>query len=121
QAAPSWSPDGQYLVYESYQGNNLDIYIMHVDPVESPIRLPGNSDAPDFSPAWSPEGRRIAFVSWRDGNQDIYVFSLDEQTVTNLTRTPTRHEDHPAWSPDGSMLAYSALDEGLEKVFVVPV
>ncbi len=121
QAAPSWSPDGQYLVYESYQGNNLDIYIMRVDPVESPIRLPGNSSAPDFSPSWSPEGRQIAFVSWRDGNQDIYVFSLDDQTVTNITRTPTRHEDHPVWSPDGSLIAYSALDEGLEKVFVVPV
>lgn len=118
QGAPGWSPDGEWLIYESYQGNNLDIYLMRVDGSESPIRLPGNSDAPDFSPAWSPDGRRIAFVSWRDGNQDIYIFSLDDQTTINVTNTPDRHEDYPAWSPDGSLLTYSALDEGLEKVFV---
>lgn len=120
QGRPSWSPDGDLLVYESYQGNNLDIYILRIDGSQPPIRLPGNSNAPDFSPAWSPDGRRIAFASWRDGNQDIYIFSLDDQTVTNLTNTPTRHEDYPAWSPDGEFIAYSALDEGLEKVFIKP-
>jgi TolB protein len=81
--------------------------------------MPGNSPAaPDFSPSWSPDGRRIAFVSWRDGNQDIYSFSLDDQSVTNLTNTPTRHEDYPAWSPDGEWIAYSAVENGLETVFV---
>jgi TolB protein len=123
QAGPTWSPDGQWLVYESYQGNNLDVYIMRVDGSEPPIRLPGNSDAPDFSPVWSPDGRRIAFVSWRDGNQDIYVFNLDDQSVFNVTNTPDRQEDYPAWYPDatGSLLAYSAVDEGAEKVFVKAV
>lgn len=123
QAGPTWSPDGQWLVYESYQGNNLDVYLMRVDGSEPPIRLPGNSDAPDFSPVWSPDGRRIAFVSWRDGNQDIYVFNLDDQSVFNVTNTPNRQEDYPAWYPDatGSLLAYSAVDEGAEKVFVKAV
>lgn len=123
QGKPNWSPDGDWLVYESYQGNNLDIYILRVDGSQPPIRLPGNSDAPDFSPAWSPDGRRIAFVSWRDGNQDIYVFSLDDQSVINVTNTPRRNEDYPAWQPlpNTNLLTYSALDEGLEKVFVKAV
>jgi TolB protein len=123
QGGPGWSPDGQWLVYESYQGNNLDIYILRLDGSEPPIRLPGNSDAPDFSPAWSPNGRQIAFTSWRDGNQDIYVFNLDDQSVVNVTNTPDRNEDHAAWypDPDGDLIAYSALDEGAEKVFVKSV
>jgi TolB protein len=120
QGEPQWSPDGKWLVYESYQGNNLDIYVMPVDTSQPPIRLPGNSDAPDFSPAWSPDRRHIAFVSWRDGNQDIYVFSLDDSTTYNLTNTPDRAEDYPAWSPDGKFIAFSAYDEGIEKVFVKP-
>ncbi len=120
QAGANWSPDGEWLVYESYQGNNLDIYIMRIDGSQAPIRLPGNSDAPDFSPAWSPDGRRIAFTSWRDGNQDIYVFSLDDQSVVNVTNTPDRNEDYAAWHPDSNtnLLAYSAYDQGVEKIFV---
>ena len=39
QAAPAWSPDGNWLVYESYQGNNLDIYAMPIDGSETPIRM----------------------------------------------------------------------------------
>jgi TolB protein len=119
QGAPTWSSDGEWLAYESYQGNNLDVYVMRIDGSQQPLRLPGNSDVPDYSPAWSPDGRQIAFVSLRDGNQDIYVFSLDDQSIVNLTRTPDRQEDHPAWSPDGQWLAFSALDTGQEKVFVL--
>ena len=120
QGGPAWSPDGQWLVYESYQGDNLDVYIQRLNTSDPPIRLPGNSDAPDYSPAWSPDGRRIAFVSWRDGNQDIYVFSLDDQSVVNVTNTPDRDEDFPVWHPDPAtdLLAYSALDAGFDKVFV---
>ncbi len=119
QGAPTWSSDGAWLAYESYQGNNLDIYVLRIDGSQQPLRLPGNSDAPDYSPAWSPDGRRIAFTSLRDGNQDIYIFSFDNSSVVNVTRTPDRQEDYPAWSPDGKWLAYSALDQGQEKVFVV--
>ncbi len=119
QGAPTWSSDGQWLAYESYQGNNLDIYIMRVDGSQQPIRLPGNSDAPDYAPSWSPDGRKIAFVSLRDGNQDIYVFSLDDQSLVDLTKTPDRQEDHPIWSPDGRWIAYDALDQGQEKIFVI--
>jgi TolB protein len=121
QGAPQWSPDnGHWLVYENYQDDNLDIYVVPVDGSQLPQRITDNP-APDFSPSWSPDGRRIAFVSWRDGNQDIYIFSLDnpvDAASINLTNTPTRQEDHPVWSPDGKYIAYSAVDAGIEKVFV---
>jgi TolB protein len=119
EANPEWSPDGAYLVYESYQTNShIDLFYMRSDGTEPPQLLPGSSDAPDFSPAWSPDGRRVAFVSWREGNQDIYIFSLSTQELTNITNTPNRQEDYPAWSPDGEYIAFSAVEAGIETVFV---
>lgn len=118
QDSPKWSNDGLWLVYESYQGNNLDIYAMPVDGAETPIRLTDHV-ASDYSPVWSPsDGRSIAFVSTRDGNQEIYLLDLDTLDLTNLTNTPNRNEDYPAWSPDGRQLAYSALELGQELIFV---
>lgn len=124
QGAPSWSPDGQWIVYESYKDENLDIYILKVDGTEGPYRLTYDP-APDIEPVWSPGGRHIAYSSWRDGNQEIYSLSLDdpnEESATNLTRTPDLHENHPAWSPDSQNLAYSAYDPatGFEVVHVRP-
>ncbi len=125
QGAPRWSPDtaSPYLVYESYQGQNLDIYIVPADGSQAPLRVTDHP-APDFSPAWSPSGRSIAFVSWRDGNQDIFLFSLDDPrdgASRNLTQTIGLDEDYPAWSPDGRLLTYSAVDQGIEKVYVLSV
>lgn len=117
QDNPHWSPDGAWLVYESYQGENLDIYAVPVDGSESPIRFTDHA-APDFSPAWGPSGRQVAYVSWRDNNQEIYLFNLDTLESVNITNTPTRNESHPQWSPDGDYIAYSAVDQGIEKVFV---
>lgn len=117
QDSPKWSSDGLWLVYESYQGNNLDIYAMPVNGSEPPIRITDNP-SPDYAPAWSPDGRRIAFVSLRAGNQDIFVVDLDTLDVINVTNTPTRNENYPTWSSDGRELAFSARELGREVIFV---
>ena len=117
QGNPKWSNDGLWLVYESYQGNNLDIYAMPVDGSAAPIRITDHPMA-DFSPSWSPDGRQIAFVSLREGNQDVYVFNLDTLDTFNLTNTPNRNESYPSWSPDGRELAFSAFELGREVIFV---
>lgn len=118
EAAPVWSPDGRYLAYETYQNGNLDIYVLPVSNTEQPLEPVTTDNTAEFSPAWSPQGREIAFVSWRGGTQDIFVFSLDTLTSTNVTNTPTRHEDFPAIHPNGDLIAYSAVDQGIDKVFV---
>jgi len=117
QDNPKWSNDGLWLVYESYQGNNLDIYAVPVDGSEAPIRITDHP-SPDYAPAWSPDGRQIAFVSLRDGNQDIYVFNLDTLETINVTNTPTRSENYPSWSPDGRELAFSAPELGRDVILV---
>lgn len=52
---PSWSPDGQQLVFS----NGVQLFLWRVG--EATARpIPGTTDG--VAPAWSPDGRRIAFV-----------------------------------------------------------
>ena len=123
EAAPSWAPDGQWLAYESYQGEQLEILIQSISAPAEPIRLTDYPGA-DHSPAWSPRGRQIAFVSNRSGEAEIWLADLDQAAdtrFTNLSHNPLGGEYHPAWSPDGSALAWSSDLDGVRTLVVQPV
>ena len=73
-ASPTWSPDGQWLAYESYRDGNLNIYLIKADGSEGPFQLTSHQAA-DFAPSWSPGGRHIAFTSLRGGSRGhLYAF-----------------------------------------------
>lgn len=119
---PSWSPDNQWIIFETYQGNdsnaNLDIKIISINSEQQPLQLTTNPSA-DMAPVWSPEGRWIAFVSTRSGNRDIWLVNLDNYEFKNLTHTTQQSESHPAWSPDGRLLSWSSKnEEGIQKIFL---
>ena len=76
--SPSWSPDGQHIVFDSNRRGKADIYVMGADG-SNPRRL--IDDSADYrSPSWSPDGRYIAFESNRDGDWGIYVMDIASYT-----------------------------------------
>ena len=99
---PSWSPDGRYIVFESYRDNNWEIYVMESDGTN--LHRLTEHPAPDRSPSWSPDGRHIAFESYRDDNWEIYVMKSDG---TNPRRLIDRSASSPSWSPDGRHIAFA--------------
>ncbi|NPV57304.1 MAG: TolB family protein, partial [Anaerolineae bacterium] len=111
---PEWSPDGQWIVYESYVDDNLDIFIKQTsDPNQQPIRLTDNPSL-HTSPTWSPHGRQVAFVSDRTADQEIWLADLDTTTnrYQNISRMSGSQEDNPAWSPNGRYLAFDSQASG---------
>jgi hypothetical protein len=92
-AEPSWSPDGQWLVFVSDRdgGGNMDIWIM--DRLGQQIQMIRDCGGDCSSPSFSPDGLQIAF----EANGDIYTINLDGSGLTQVTTTG--HNYSPEWSP----------------------
>src|SRR5215471_8480548 len=69
--SPSWSPDGQWIVYTQERGGSADVYRIHPDGTG----LERLTDDPAFDDqgALSPNGRSLVFVSTRgSGNANLW-------------------------------------------------
>jgi eukaryotic-like serine/threonine-protein kinase len=108
---PSWSPDGERIVFISPCPRNQEFYpasslfLINADGSDL-LPLP-TAPGGDFDPTWSPDGIHIAFTSLRrNNNPQIFLLNLETQEVTPLPDPDGRQNFHPAWSPDGKTIAY---------------
>ena len=102
---PSWSPDGDRIVFNSNLTGDHVMYIVDVDGSHL-VDLSGVGEG--WQVDWSPDGRSILFTSHRDHPDDytdIYVMRPDGSGVERLTDARAYT---PAWSPDGSYVVFSA-------------
>lgn len=105
---PSWSPDGEWLVYLSYGGGSVPhLYVTRVD-VPAPTALLPTSGYRDREPKWSPDGDRIAFSSNRDrvnpDRYNLWVVGIDPVTgragaVKQATMGEDCWDSTPDWAP----------------------
>ena len=51
---PSWSPDGAFIVFESNEAGNFEIFVINADGTGTPRNLTNYSGASDECPSWSP-------------------------------------------------------------------
>lgn len=110
--SPSWSPDGQFLIYQTMNDQNLDLIVQSVsDPTAAPIQLTANAGN-NFDPAWSPDGHTVAFITDRNGQSELWLADLQsvENRFTKLAATEQTQYRYPSWSPDGSKLAWCKQD-----------
>ena len=105
---PSWSPDGERILFDADydEDGDYEIYAMDADG-SNLMRLTFNDSSDQFAD-WSPDGEHIAYSSYIAGNWDIYVMDADGSNPRRLT-DGANWELFPAWSPDGTKIAFNGL------------
>ena len=104
--SPSFSPDGQWLVFTSERDGQAEIYRVHPDG--SGLERLTDHPAFDDQGALSPDGKTLAFVSTRDGGTaNIWTLDLAAKKATNLTANRSGNF-RPSWSPDGAWIAFTS-------------
>ena len=100
---PSWSPDGDQIVYMAAkeQRGIIDPDEIYVMPrLGGEARQLTDNLVGDITPEWSPDGQYIAFSSSREGGWNIYVMPISgEEGATSQLTYNTGWNRGPSWGP----------------------
>jgi Tol biopolymer transport system component/DNA-binding winged helix-turn-helix (wHTH) protein len=106
-ADPSFSPDGNQIVFVSDRDKNANIYVMQIDG--SNLRRLTDDQYFDNYPVFSPDGTEVAFQSNReDEHVEVYLKNLNDNTPPRrITHSSSGMGIGPkCWSRDGTQMLF---------------
>jgi len=105
---PIWSPDSQYVAYQSNRDGDEALYRHRADGTAQPERLtkpePNEVHTPE---SWSRDGRTILYGVSRAGTYRLDALSLADGKTVAVPGTESAFPTAAAFSPDGKWVAYS--------------
>ncbi len=112
----SFSPDGKYIYYVTWVGNETSAALYRVPSLGGPKQKLIEDIGSSIS--FSPDGRRIAFVNARSSREESFLVTAsadgtDERilaTHRNLLQFISYPEAGPSWSPDGQLVVVGESD-----------
>ena len=120
---PIWTPDGEYITFQSNRDGDLAIFRQRADGSSSAERLTGTiGEGEAHEPeSWSPDGGTLSIDRWLSTEQGVWTMSMESDgPPTVFVDTIGVVEKHSAFSPDGRLLAYMAAAGTNPEVFIEP-
>ena len=125
--APSLSPDGRYIVFQSEKDLfSMDLFLADVTTGEI-LRPLQRNETPyidgiryiDSSGSWSPDSRKLAFVIFSDGDNQLAILDVQSGRIEDRIEIEGLGAiQNPAWSPDGRRIAFTGLRGGISDLYL---
>ena len=101
--SPRWSPDGQYISFDSNAGGRYQVYIVKADGGQPRALTSGAFN--NFVSTWSRDGHYVYFTSDRSGRLEIWEDApFNGGDAEQVTRDGAECAD---FSPDGAWLYFT--------------
>jgi TolB protein len=115
--APRFSPDGNRVLYTSYETGYPRIYVLDVGSVQRRV-LESQDGTMSFAPRFAPDGQTIVYSLSQGGNTDIYSMNISSGQTSRLTSAPSI-ETAPSFSPDGSRIVFESDRSGSQQLYIM--
>lgn len=102
---PTWSPDGQSILFASDMQGGIQLYRIKLDGSE--LQMVSDLPAIRGRSDWSPNGSFIVTYSGPSWNRDVYIMNSDGSNAHMLTPTGGNSQG-PSISPDGQWVAFTS-------------
>ncbi|MDW4499505.1 Tol-Pal system beta propeller repeat protein TolB [Sulfitobacter sp. D35] len=115
--APRFSPQGDRILFTSYESGFPRIYIMDVGSVQR-RQLQTPDGTMSFAPRFAPSGQTILYSLEQGGNTDIFTMDVNSGQSVRLTTAPSI-ETAPGYSPDGSQIVFESDRSGTQQLYIM--
>lgn len=115
--APRFSPQGDRVLYTSYESGFPKIYELNV-ATAGRRELATADGTMSFAPRFAPDGQTVVYSLSTGGNTDLYAMNINSGQSARLTSAPSI-ETAPSFSPDGSRIVFESDRSGTPQLYVM--